>query len=471
MQVDVRVPQLLLPVLAERETGVFAPPTPTGSSARIRLPSMHELADAFDAPLVVAPVLSGHSSVVHVSGGPLRLGAARRIASVLTGTRQDARAEHAPVRSGTPPRLLAPSTGDFRMSPVSSTSSLPSGASTGHDLARRETILTGDRPTGPLHLGHYVGSLRNRVLLQRDHDQTVLVADLQALTDNAGRAADVRAAVREVVLDYLAVGIDPAVTTIARQSGIPELAELTVHYLNLVTVARLERNPTVRAEIELRGFKRDIPAGFLAYPVSQAADITGARATLVPVGDDQLPMIEQTNEIVRRLAHIAGRAVLPEARALLSATPRLPGVDGRKASKSLGNAIPLSATADEIRASVRAMFTDPGHLRASDPGRVEGNVVFAYLDAFDPDADAVEELKAHYRRGGLGDAPLKRRLEDVLEALLAPVRARRAEVARNPDVATEILRAGTARARLTAASVLADVREAFGLAAPPSPGA
>lgn len=338
-------------------------------------------------------------------------------------------------------------------------------------LARRETILTGDRPTGPLHLGHYVGSLRNRVLLQHAHDQTVLVADLQALTDNAGRAADVRAAVREVVLDYLAVGIDPDVTTIALQSGIPELAELTVLYLNLVTVARLERNPTVKGEIELRGFARDIPAGFLCYPVSQAADITGVRGTLVPVGDDQLPMVEQTNEIVRRLAHLAGRPVLPECRALLSGTPRLPGVDGRKASKSLGNAIALSASADEIRASVRAMYTDPGHLRAADPGRVEGNVVFAYLDAFDPDAAAVEELKAHYRRGGLGEAPLKRRLEEVLQALLAPIRERRAALARNPDAATEILRAGTARARTTAASVLADVRAAFALDPRPSSGA
>ena len=330
--------------------------------------------------------------------------------------------------------------------------------------ARRETILTGDRPTGPLHLDHYVGSLRNRVLLQHDHDQTVLVADLQALTDNAGRAADVRASVREVVLDYLAVGIDPGVTTIALQSGMPELAELTVLYLNLVTVARLERNPTVKGEIELRGFARDIPAGFLTYPVSQAADITGARATLVPVGEDQLPMIEQTNEIVRRLAHIAGRDVLPECRALLSDTPRLPGVDGRKASKSLGNAISLSAPPDEIRAKVRAMFTDPGHVRVSDPGSVEGNVVFAYLDAFDPETDAVAELKAHYRRGGLGDVTIKRRLEGVLEALLAPIRERRAALARNPGAADEILEAGTARARETAASVLADVRAAFSLA-------
>src|SRR5690348_416408 len=278
----------------------------------------------------------------------------------------------------------------------------------------RETILTGDRPTGPLHLGHYAGSLRSRVELQETHDQTILIADLQALTDHAGRAADVKVNVREVALDYLAVGIDPARTTIALQSAIPELSELMMLYLNLVTVARLERNPTVRSEIELRGFARDIPAGFLTYPVSQAADITGARATLVPVGDDQLPMIEQTNEIVRRLAHLAGHPVLPECRALLSSTPRLPGIDGRKASKSLGNAIELSASDAEIRAKVNAMYTDPGHVLASDPGRVEGNVVFAYLNAFDDDRDAVAELEAHYRRGGLGDVVVKRRLVDAL---------------------------------------------------------
>jgi len=326
-----------------------------------------------------------------------------------------------------------------------------------------ETILTGDRPTGPLHLGHYAGSLANRVRLQHEHHQTILIADLQALTDNAGRAADVQRHVREVVLDYLAVGIDPRVTTIALQSAMPELAELTVLYLNLVTVARLERNPTVKTEIELRGFARDIPAGFLAYPVSQAADITGARATLVPVGDDQVPMIEQTNEIVRRLAHIAGRPVLAECRALLSNTPRLPGIDGRKASKSLGNAIALSASPDEIRDAVRSMFTDPAHLRAADPGRVEGNVVFAHLRAFDPDQAAVAELETHYRRGGLGDATVKRRLEDILQALLAPIRERREAAARNLASVDEIVRGGTARARVVAADVLDDVRQAFAL--------
>jgi tryptophanyl-tRNA synthetase len=327
----------------------------------------------------------------------------------------------------------------------------------------REVVLTGDRPTGPLHLGHYAGSLQSRVALQRDHQQTVLIADLQALTDNSGRARDIRQHVLEVAFDYLAVGIDPEITTIALQSAIPELAELTVLYLNLVTVARLERNPTVRNEVTLRGFARDIPAGFLAYPVSQAADITGFRATLVPVGDDQVPMIEQTNEIVRRLAHLAGRSVLPECRALLSNTPRLPGVDGRKASKSLGNAIELSASPDEIRAKVNAMFTDPGHLRPSDPGRVEGNVVFAYLEAFDPDREAVAAMEAHYRKGGLGDVAVKRRLDDTLQELLAPIRERRAIFARDPAQVLGMIQRGTRRARDVVASVLADVRGAFQL--------
>jgi tryptophanyl-tRNA synthetase len=336
-------------------------------------------------------------------------------------------------------------------------------AGEGEVAAARERILTGDRPTGRLHLGQYAGSLRERVALQQHHDQTVLIADLQALTDHAGRSADVRGNIIEVALDYLAVGIDPALTTIALQSALPALAELTVLYLNLVSVARLERNPTVRAEIELRGFARDIPAGFLAYPVSQAADITGFRATLVPVGNDQLPMIEQTNEIVRRLAHIAGRPILPECRALLSGTPRLPGVDGRKASKSLGNAIPLAATREEIHTLVRAMYTDPGHARASDPGTVEGNVVFAYLDAFDPDREAVTELKAHYRRGGLGDMTLKRRLEDVLERLIAPIRERREALAGDPGHVLEVIRDGTERARTVTTGVLRDVREVFSL--------
>jgi len=224
--------------------------------------------------------------------------------------------------------------------------------------------------------------------------------------------------VLEVALDYLAVGIDPEKTTICLQSHLPVLAELTLLYLNMVTVARLERNPTIREEIRARGFGRDIPAGFLTYPVAQAADITAFRATLVPVGADQAPMIEQTNEIVRRINAAAGRALLPEAQALIPPGGRLPGIDGRgKMSKSAGNAIPLSASPDDIRAAVRAMYTDPDHLRVEDPGRVEGHVVFAYLDAFDPNAAAVEDLKARYRRGGLGDVVVKRQLEEVLEAL------------------------------------------------------
>jgi tryptophanyl-tRNA synthetase len=329
-----------------------------------------------------------------------------------------------------------------------------------------DVVLTGDRPTGPLHLGHYAGSLRSRLALQGQCAQTVLVADIQALTDNAGRAQQVAAYVQDVVLDYLAVGLDPAQTTIALQSGIPPLAELTVLYLNLVTVARLERNPTVKAEMALRSFGRDVPAGFLCYPVSQAADITGAAATLVPVGEDQLPMIEQTNEIVRRVNHLAGAEVLPECRPLLSAVRRLPGTDGRKASKSLGNAVPLAATADEIRRLVNAMFTDPDHVRVSDPGRVEGNVVFAYLDAFDPEPEQVAELKAHYARGGLGDMVLKRRLEEVLQALIAPIRERRAALAEDTAYVRQVLAEGTAAARSTAERVLADVRAVFALGTP-----
>jgi tryptophanyl-tRNA synthetase len=326
------------------------------------------------------------------------------------------------------------------------------------------TILTGDRPTGPLHLGHYAGSLRSRVALQHEHDQTVLIADLQALTDNAGRPAHVAHNVLEVALDYLAVGIDPVRTTIALQSQLPALADLTNLYLNLVTVARLERNPTVKVEIEQRGFARDIPAGFLCYPVSQAADITAFRATLVPVGDDQLPMIEQTNEIVRRVNRLAGAEVLRECEALLSNTPRLPGVDGRKASKSAGNAISLSATPDEIRAAVQSMYTDPKHLRVSDPGRVEDNVVFAYLDAFDPNPMAVAELKGRYRHGGLGDVVLKRRLIDVLEALIAPIRARRAALGSDLAFVRTVIREGTAMARAVTDAVADDVRDrAFAL--------
>ena len=344
------------------------------------------------------------------------------------------------------PDLVAPDTSTF-----------PGGA------RADDVVLTGDRPTGALHLGHYAGSLSTRLALQGRCAQTLLIADLQALTDSSGRPAHVASHVEEIALDYLAAGIDPALTCIAVQSRLPALAELTMLYLNLVTVARLERNPTVKAEVQLRGFARDIPAGFLCYPVSQAADITAFRATLVPVGDDQLPMIEQTNEIARRVNHSSGSAILPECRALLSATPRLPGVDGRKASKSLGNAIALAATADDVRRKVGAMYTDPEHLRVSDPGRVEGNVVFAYLDAFDDDAAAVAELKTRYRQGGLGDVPLKRRLVDVLEQRIAPMRARRAALAGDRGYVRDVLREGTSRADEITHGVLASVRQAFSL--------
>src|SRR5215216_3406740 len=266
--------------------------------------------------------------------------------------------------------------------------------SRGH-LMTRPVVLTGDRTTGPLHIGHYAGSLRNRLRFQETHEQFLLLADTQALTDNAHAPDKVRLSVMEVALDYLAVGIDPAKTTICLQSHLPALAELSLLYLNFVTVARLERNPTIKDEIQARGFGRDIPAGFLCYPVAQAADITGFKATVVPVGEDQAPLIEQTNEVVRRINRQAGRDVLPEARALIPRVGRLPGVDGKaKMSKSQGNAIALSATVDEIRDSVRRMFTDPNHIKASDPGRLEGNVVFTYLDAFDEDHVAVEDLKA-----------------------------------------------------------------------------
>jgi tryptophanyl-tRNA synthetase len=328
-----------------------------------------------------------------------------------------------------------------------------------------DIILTGDRPTGPLHLGHYAGSLANRVLLQRMcKRQYVLIADLQALTDNAADAGRVASNVLEVALDYLAVGLDPKLSPFVLQSAVPELSELTMLYLNLVTVSRLERNPTVKAEIQLRGFARDIPAGFLCYPVSQAADITAFAATLVPVGDDQLPMIEQANEIVFRINRLAGREVLPEAKALLSKVPRLPGVDGlAKASKSLGNAISLSATPDEIAGAVRMMFTDPNHLRASDPGKTEGNVVFAYLDAFDPEQAEVAELRAHYERGGLGDAVVKRRLNDVLQSMLDPIRERRARFARDLGEVERCIAKGTREGREVAAVTLDQVREVFGL--------
>jgi tryptophanyl-tRNA synthetase len=325
-------------------------------------------------------------------------------------------------------------------------------------------ILTGDRPTGPLHLGHYVGSLRNRVSYQHEYRQFIMLADSQALTDNMDDIDKVRRNVVEVALDYLAVGIDPAKSTILIQSQIPELAELTFYYLNMVTVARLERNPTVKAEIVMRGFERDIPAGFLTYPASQAADISAFKASIVPVGEDQIPMIEQTNEIVRRFNRIANRDILVECKALVPEIGRLPGIDGKaKMSKSLGNTINLGASADEITAAVKKVYTDPLHLRVQDPGHLEGNVAFIYLDAFDPDKAALEEMKAHYVRGGLGDSVVKKRLEAVLQELLAPIRARREEYAKDKGYVMQLLKDGTARAREVAARTADEVKAALGL--------
>ncbi|OMG72755.1 tryptophan--tRNA ligase [Burkholderia ubonensis] len=330
--------------------------------------------------------------------------------------------------------------------------------------ANRPTILTGDRTTGPLHLGHYIGSLRARVRLQHEARQFLLLADTQALTDNVGRHQKVTGNVVEVALDYLAVGIDPTKSTIVIQSQVPELAELSQYLLNLVTVARLERNPTIKEEIRLRGFERDIPAGFLTYPVSQAADITAFKATHVPVGDDQLPMIEQTNELVRRFNNTVDRPVLVECEALLSPVTRLPGIDGKaKMSKSLGNAIVLGATPDEITKAVNSMYTDPNHLRVSDPGKVEGNVVFAFLDAFEPDTQKVDELKSRYRQGGLGDSVVKRVLNERLQSLIAPIRARRRELENDRAEVLAILRQGTMRAREVAGATLSEVKGALGL--------
>lgn len=329
----------------------------------------------------------------------------------------------------------------------------------------KAVVLTGDRTTGPLHLGHYAGSLKNRLRLQETHEQFLLLADMQALTDNADDIDKVSRNVLEVVADYLAIGIDPQKTTICLQSHLPALAELSLLYMNFVTVARLERNPTIKDEIRSRGFGRSIPAGFLCYPAAQAADITAFKASLVPVGEDQSPLIEQTNEIVRRINSVAGFTVLQEAEALIpTISGRLPGIDGRsKMSKSGGNAIPLSATRDEISRAVKAMFTDPDHLRVSDPGKVEGNVVFTFLDAFDEDQTEVEALKIRYRKGGLGDTVIKRRLDEILQALLEPIRSRRKELIAQPEYIKDLLRSGNEKARQITNQTREQVFEALGM--------
>jgi tryptophanyl-tRNA synthetase len=327
----------------------------------------------------------------------------------------------------------------------------------------KQRILTGDRPTGPLHLGHYIGSLKRRVELQHEYEEYLLIADVQALTDHFANPKIVHENVIEVALDYLAAGIDPGSAAIVVQSQVPELAELTVYYLNLVTLARLQRNPTVKEEIRLWRFRGRVPVGFLAYPVSQAADITAFRAHLVPVGEDQLPMIEQTREIVRLFNRLYGETlVAPEA--LLSTYPRLPGVDGRqKMSKSLGNTIDLSDSADVVRRKIMKMFTDPSRIHSTDPGHVLGNPVFVFHDAFNPDRQKVEELKERYEKGKVGDVEVKQQLVLVLNDLLEPMRKRRAAYQQDLATVYSIIKNGTSSARESAGETLAAVRRALHL--------
>ena len=328
----------------------------------------------------------------------------------------------------------------------------------------KKKILTGDRPTGNLHLGHYIGSLQNRVKLQSQYDQYILVADLQALTDHFEHPEKVTQNIVEITKDYLSVGIDPDQTTIFIQSQIPEIAALTVYYLNLVTLGRLSRNPTVKSEMQQKGYNESVPVGFFCYPISQAADITLFQAELVPVGADQLPMIEQTNEIVRRFNRLYHTNVLKECKAILSTTSRLVGIDGKsKSSKSLGNAIALSDPPEVIKQKVFQMYTDPDHIKVSDPGRVAGNVVFSYLDAFHHDQEAVEALKADYSRGGLGDVMIKNILNDSLQLLLAPIREKRNGL--DDKMVKEILHQGTEKAGQLAKVTIEMVREAMGIMA------
>lgn len=329
-------------------------------------------------------------------------------------------------------------------------------------------ILTGDRPSGKLHLGHYVGSLKSRVALQEnpENEMFIMIADQQALTDNASNPEKVKESVLEVGLDYLAVGLDPSKSTLFIQSQIPQLPELMMYYLNLVTVSRLERNPTVKSEIEQKGFEKSLPSGFLVYPVSQAADITAFKATHVPVGDDQKPMLEQAREVVRDFNRIYDTDTLVEPELMLppKGQGRLVGIDGRgKMSKSLNNGIYLSDSAEEIEKKVMQMYTDPNHIRIEDPGQVEGNVVFTYLDIFDEDKEKVAELKEHYQRGGLGDVTIKRYLNEVLQEFLAPIRQRREEYAEDPAHVMQLLKEGSEKAEKVAAQTLDEVKSAMGI--------
>lgn len=332
----------------------------------------------------------------------------------------------------------------------------------------KEIILTGDRPTGKLHIGHYVGSLTNRVELQNSdkYNSYIMIADQQALTDNARNPEKIRNSLIEVALDYLAVGIDPQKSTIFVQSQIPELNELTMHYLNLVTVSRLERNPTVKNEIKEKNFNMSIPAGFLIYPVSQAADITAFKATVVPVGEDQLPMLEQTREIVRTFNQTYNKEILVEPRAVLpkEGLGRLPGIDGNsKMSKSLNNAIYLSDDEDTIKKKIMSMYTDPNHIRVEDPGNVKDNPVFMYLDAFCEDKITLENMKNHYEKGGLGDVRIKKYLNEVMQEKLRPIRERRKEYEKNIDYVYNILKTGSENARVIASDTLKEVRDAIGI--------
>ena len=325
----------------------------------------------------------------------------------------------------------------------------------------KKRILTGDRPTGPLHVGHYVGSLKQRVELQHEYDSYILIADVQALTDNFEHPEKISKNVIEVALDYLAVGIDPKEATIVVQSGVPEIAELTVFYMNLVTVGRLEQNPTVKTELKTKSFNGGVPLGFFAYPVSQAADITAFQANLVPVGEEQLPMIEQTREIVRKFNRLYGEVLIePEAR--LSKFSRLVGTDGKeKMSKSLGNVINLSDSREVVHAKVMKMYTDPTRKRATDPGHVKGNPVFTYLDAFNPYERDVTELKVRYEEGKVGDVEVKERLAEVLNTVLDPIRKRREEYADNPKKVLKMLKEGTERGRDVASETLQLVKKAM----------
>ena len=334
-------------------------------------------------------------------------------------------------------------------------------------MTNKEIVLTGDRPTGKLHIGHYVGSLRERVRMQNsgEYDPFIMIADQQALTDNARDPENIRRSLTEVALDYLAVGLDPARSTIFVQSQIPALSELNLYYLNLVTVARLQRNPTVKSEIQQKGFNQSIPAGFFTYPVSQTADITAFKASVVPVGDDQEPMLEQAREIVRSFNRIYGEVLVePQGVFPPKGQGRIPGLDGNaKMSKSLGNAIYLSDDEDTLQKKVMSMYTDPNHIHVEDPGQVEGNVVFTYLDIFDEDQAKVQELKDQYQHGGLGDVKIKRYLFNVLNEHFTPIRQRRLEFAKDIPAVYDMLAQGCQTANEVANQTLDEVKDAMGL--------